>query len=234
MPNQNAINKIPPFTVPDGGLGSTSYTAYSLLAAGTTNTGNAQNVSGLGTAGQILRSNGASALPSWATGGLNLIQTQTANNSATVDFTTGINTTYNTYVVYVAQILPVTNSVLFYCQYSSDGGATWLNTSYQSGVNTMPYNVATFTNANSTTNIVLSNAIPNTGGATSGLNGYYYFDGLGSNVFQVTSGFFTNANATSGFQTNYRTVQFTANALRFYMSSGNISSGTISLYGISK
>ena len=54
-------------TVPFGGTGDTSFTAYSVICAGTTSTGALQNVSGVGTAGQFLTSNGAAALPTWQT-----------------------------------------------------------------------------------------------------------------------------------------------------------------------
>lgn len=52
-------------TVPQGGTGLTTLTAYALMAAGTTATGNMQQVSGVGTSGQVLTSNGAGALPTW-------------------------------------------------------------------------------------------------------------------------------------------------------------------------
>lgn len=48
-----------------GGSGKTTFTAYSVICAGTTSTGIFQNVSGLGTSGQILTSGGAGALPTW-------------------------------------------------------------------------------------------------------------------------------------------------------------------------
>lgn len=51
-------------TVPGGGTGLTSLTPYAVLAGGTTGTGNVQQV-GIGTAGQVLTSNGAGALPSF-------------------------------------------------------------------------------------------------------------------------------------------------------------------------
>lgn len=54
-----------PITVSNGGTGLTTTTAYGLIAAGTTATGNFQQVSGTGTSGQILTSNGAGALPTW-------------------------------------------------------------------------------------------------------------------------------------------------------------------------
>ena len=59
------IAGISPVTVPNGGTGLTTLTPYAVLAGGTTNTGNVQQVSGLGTATQVLTSNGAGALPTW-------------------------------------------------------------------------------------------------------------------------------------------------------------------------
>ena len=51
-------------TVPGGGTGLTTTTAYGLIAGGTTSTGNFQNV-GAGTSGYVLTSNGSSALPTF-------------------------------------------------------------------------------------------------------------------------------------------------------------------------
>ncbi len=51
--------------VPGGGTGNTTFTAYSVICAGTTATGAFQNVSGVGSLNQVLVSNGAGALPSW-------------------------------------------------------------------------------------------------------------------------------------------------------------------------
>ncbi len=58
-----------PVTVPIGGTGNTTFTAYSVICAGTTATGAFQNVSGVGTSGQVLTSNGAAALPTWQASG---------------------------------------------------------------------------------------------------------------------------------------------------------------------
>jgi len=51
--------------VANGGTGISTTTAYALIAAGTTSTGAFQQVSGLGSSGQVLTSNGAGTLPSW-------------------------------------------------------------------------------------------------------------------------------------------------------------------------
>lgn len=48
-----------------GGTGNTTFTAYSVICGGTTSTGAFQNVSGVGTFGQVLTSNGAALLPTW-------------------------------------------------------------------------------------------------------------------------------------------------------------------------
>lgn len=54
-----------PLGASSGGTGKTSFTAYSVICAGTTASGPLQNVSGVGTANQVLVSNGAGLLPSW-------------------------------------------------------------------------------------------------------------------------------------------------------------------------
>lgn len=56
-----------PITVPQGGSGVASFTPYSVIAGGTTSTGPLQQVSGLGTLGQVLTSQGAGTLPQWTT-----------------------------------------------------------------------------------------------------------------------------------------------------------------------
>jgi hypothetical protein len=50
--------------VAGGGTGQTSLTAYELIAGGTTSTSAVQSI-GIGTSGQVLKSNGAGALPSF-------------------------------------------------------------------------------------------------------------------------------------------------------------------------
>lgn len=66
LPDAN-INFATGLGVANGGTGLSTTTAYALLAAGTTSTGNFQQVSGTGTSGQVLTSNGAGALPTWQT-----------------------------------------------------------------------------------------------------------------------------------------------------------------------
>lgn len=53
--------------IANGGTNKTSFTAYALVCGGTTTTGALQSVASVGTAGQILTSNGAGTLPTFQT-----------------------------------------------------------------------------------------------------------------------------------------------------------------------
>lgn len=79
--------------VAGGGTGNTTFTAYSLIAAGTTATGAFQNVSGVGTSGQVLTSNGAAALPTWQSAPASVftsVNVQTFSASGTYTPTAGM------------------------------------------------------------------------------------------------------------------------------------------------
>jgi hypothetical protein len=54
-------------TVPNGGTGDSSFNPYAVITGGATSTSNLQQVSGLGSSGQVLMSNGAGVLPTWQT-----------------------------------------------------------------------------------------------------------------------------------------------------------------------
>jgi hypothetical protein len=95
--------------VTNGGTGITTATAYAVICAGTTSTGAFQNVSGVGTAGQVLTSNGAGALPTWQTaaGGatsLTTLSASTANASinnanSLITWNWNSNTTVNAFAL---------------------------------------------------------------------------------------------------------------------------------------
>jgi hypothetical protein len=78
-----AANVTGTVVVANGGTGDTSLTAYTLLCGGTTSTAAIQSVASTGTTGQVLTSNGSSALPTFQTpavgsGTVNAIFTGTA------------------------------------------------------------------------------------------------------------------------------------------------------------
>jgi hypothetical protein len=89
LPLSTGVTGILP--VANGGSGDSSHTAYAVLAGGTTSTSPVQSVSGLGTSGQVLTSNGPSALPTWQNAGNGTVTsvTGTANQ---IDVATGTTT----------------------------------------------------------------------------------------------------------------------------------------------
>lgn len=108
-------------TVAGGGTGATSFTPYSVICAGTTSTGAFQDVSGVGTAGQVLTSNGAGALPTWQVGSSSTgIQTITGNTGGAISPTLGnvdIVGSGSIAVTGAGSTLTITNS--------GSGGVTW-------------------------------------------------------------------------------------------------------------
>ena len=80
---------LPVADVTKGGTGLSSLTEYALLAGGTTSTGNVQQVSGTGSAGQIMVSGGTGVLPSWQTASSAVGQALTRVDDTNVTLTLG-------------------------------------------------------------------------------------------------------------------------------------------------
>lgn len=81
-----------PVTVANGGTGVTSFaTPWGVICAGTTTAGNLQVVAALGAAGQVLTSNGASALPTFQGGSSagTLVATNVYSSSQTITIPSG-------------------------------------------------------------------------------------------------------------------------------------------------
>ncbi len=89
-------------TVNHGGTGNTTFTAYSVICAGTTATGAFQNVVGLGTATQVLTSNGAGALPTWQDAGTGYV-TSVAGTTNRITSTGGTTPVLDISASYVGQ-----------------------------------------------------------------------------------------------------------------------------------
>jgi len=65
--NLNSLTLTTPLVVSSGGSGRASHTAYAVICGGTTATAAQQSIASVGTAGQVLTSNGAAALPTFQT-----------------------------------------------------------------------------------------------------------------------------------------------------------------------
>jgi hypothetical protein len=88
-------------------------------------------VTAVGTSGNVLTSNGsawASTAPAGG-GAWTLIESQTASADATIDFTSGINSTYSTYVFVGSELLLNTGGGI-HVLISTDGGSSWLSSGY--------------------------------------------------------------------------------------------------------
>ena len=236
----NTTTQVPiSLSVPQGGTGISTTTAYGLIAGGTTATGAFQNT-GAGTSGQFLKSNGAAALPSWVsasvTGTLVLLSTQTASSSATINFTSTITNTYNDYLLIFNNVYPATNGQSLSLAFSVNNGSTYIATNYQSGTNRLDYNSATITNANSTTDIRLSYGISSTTTNAAG-NGFVWLYNMQNSGQPVVGGLYSGFTNTTSVMSNttiqgWNTANTNINAIRLNFSSGNISTGTFSLYGL--
>src|ERR1700677_3329133 len=95
MATNNATNTSNPITVPQGGTGDSTLTAYAVLCGGTSTTAAVQSVASVGTSGQVLTSNGASALPTFqAAGGggsiVSIVNIQAFSSTGTYTPTAGL------------------------------------------------------------------------------------------------------------------------------------------------
>lgn len=94
-----------PLPVANGGTGVISISPYGVMVGGSTSTNPIQNA-GTGSAGQVLQSNGSSALPTWVSVSsialtTGVYQVITATASQTVFNFTSVPTTSATYTVYI-------------------------------------------------------------------------------------------------------------------------------------
>jgi hypothetical protein len=183
-----------------------------------------------------------------ATGGMKLISTQTASNSASISFTTGIDSTYKEYQFYFINIRPATNYVTFNFNLSTDSGSNYNVTKtstffyayhIEGGFSSALAYFGDFDKAQSTNFQELNAQIgsaskENLGGSMSLFN-------PASTTYVKHFIASTNAlhddGATSKYNINsyvagYGNTTSSVNAVRFQMSSGNIADGTILLYGI--
>jgi len=186
------------------------------------------------------------SLPSGISGGaLNLISTQTASSSASISFTSGIDSTYDSYVFKFYNIHPATDNVNFTFNMSTDGGSNY--------------------NVTKTTTVFYATHLENDGGQeldylsardlAQSTSFQQISSELGNLSDESTSGYLQIFNPSSttfvkhfmsSFNDNtfhdrcsiwhiagYANTTSAIDAVRFQMSSGNIDDGIIKMYGVS-
>jgi hypothetical protein len=107
-------------TVAQGGTGNATATAYAVQCGGTTSTGAHQSIASVGTSGQVLTSNGASALPTFQTissGGMTLLGTITISGGNSVSLGSLTLTSYK--ALFISFINFDTNGVRSYISSSN-------------------------------------------------------------------------------------------------------------------
>ena len=180
--------------------------------------------------------------------GITLISSQTASSSASLSFTTGIDSTYRTYLFKWINCHPATIRDEFQFNMSTDGGSNYNVTktsTYFQAIHGVVFNDTDFSYntsfdlAQSTSYQVLANNIGNANDeATSGelylfspSNTTFVKHFVARNIRQ------SRDNSANQYQGNdyiggYGNNTSAVNAISFQMSSGNIDAGTIHMYGI--
>ena len=175
-------------------------------------------------------------------GSLNFISKATASASASIEFTSGIDSTYKEYVFYFVNMHPATDAVKFQFNMSTDGGSNYNVTKTTTffrarhreddAVTSLDYKTANDL-AQSTSDQVLDDGLGNDNDQA--LSGSLRLFNPSSTTF--VKHFISDINeiqdndmSLRGFVAGYGNTTSPINAVRFAMSSGNIDSGEILLF----
>ena len=184
------------------------------------------------------------ALPASISGGeLNLISTQTASGSANLSFTSGIDSTYKEYVFKFINIHPATDNTTFTFNLSVDGGSNYNVAKTTTVIRAFHDEGDSSTELDYLDGLDLANGtgvqalVENIGnGNDESSSGTLHLFEPSSTTFvkhyisriEVTESAYSKDNYSSGYFNTTSAI----NAVQFKFASGNIDSGTISLYGI--
>ena len=185
-----------------------------------------------------------SSLPaSIPTGALTLLSTQTASASASIEFTSGIDSTYDSYVFKFIDIHPTGGNYTFGCQFSTDGGSTYATTvtstyfwSYhlESDGTGFGYNTG-LDQAQGTGTIFLNSAV--NGSSDGNACGQLQLFNPSSTTFVKHFIARQNAHApdpasVDNYKAGYLNTTSAINAAKFFFNVGNFD-GIIKMYGVS-
>ena len=183
--------------------------------------------------------------PSGLSGGsMNLISTQTASSSSTISFTSGIDSTYDEYVFKFYNIHPSTAAQLK-CNFSVDGGSNYNVTKTTTSFVSQHAEDNSYANltyqavrdlAQSTSDMWISSTLKTDN--DSNYSGQMQLFNPSSTTFVkhfISRGnsMNTDPGSVDDFFAGYGNTTSAIDAVRFQMSSGNIDSGVIKLYGVS-
>jgi len=183
-------------------------------------------------------------LPASVSGGvLNLISTQTASSSATIDFTSGIDSTYKSYIFKFYDIHPATDDTSFEFNGSSDGGSNYNVTKTTTFFNAYHNEAGSSTNlgygagsdlAQSTSFQRIIAGVGN-GNDESGVATLHLFSPSSTTFvkhFMSVSQRLSQTYSVNDYVAGYFNTTSVINAIQFKFASGNVDSGLIKLYGV--
>lgn len=175
-------------------------------------------------------------------GALVLLEQHAASASAQLDFTTAISATYDEYLIEFVNIIPATAGASLQLTMSTDGGSTFdTAANYAWGIFVFDYNFITTTGVGAGGNSGQSNIRALHSMATTAnysTSGSMRLFNPGGSIYKSIMGDFVGRQNDGNFYRGCLTGAYLSttavNAFRFAMSSGNITSGTIRVYGIAK
>ena len=181
-----------------------------------------------------------------AVGALNLLQTQTASSSASISFTTGIDSTYDEYWFILNNIHPSANNGGLGINFSTDGGSNWNVTKTTTSFVAMHSENNTIAQLNYDTNYDLAqstadqeicqNVYTGNDESVSGIVKLYnpssttYVKHFISN----TQSYFASARSWHNLAAGYCNTTSAINGVIFRFDTGNIDDGTIQLFGVTQ
>jgi hypothetical protein len=178
-----------------------------------------------------------------SSGALNLISTQTASASASIEFS--MDSTYDSYVFKFINIHPATDNVAFSVNFSTDGGSTYAVTKTSTSFRARHDEGDTSTDLIYLTGSDLAQStsdqtIAPTLGADNDQNcsGYLQIFNPSSTTFvkhyvgRISLAYYADF-IYDLYTAGYANTTSAINAIRFQMSSGNIDDGIIKMYGVS-
>ena len=187
------------------------------------------------------------ALGSIASGGMNLITTNTISSGvSSSSFTSNIDSTYDTYMFKFINMHPASDGVQFQFNGSIDGGSNYNVTKTttiffgyhdEDGSPAALSYVTGYDLAQSTSDQLIMENLGNSNDESG--SGTLFLFSPSSDTFVKHFMVVTNGYASYNYSQNYYTAGYfnttsAINAVTFKMSSGNIDSGVIKMYGLSK
>jgi len=176
---------------------------------------------------------------------MTLLATETASSSATISFTSGIDSTYDEYVFKFYNIHPATNGASFRMNFSTDSGSNYnvtkTTTSFEAYHNEADNDVelrydSAYDLAQSTAFQNLADELQNDNDANASGTLHLFNPSSTTFVKHFISNFQAMRNPSYSwnyYKAGYGNTTSAVDAIQFKMSSGNIDSGVIKLYGIS-